>query len=210
MVFSMISGEFSQGETIIQDTKKGKAVVAALIPGVTYGIQLVGSAGFNIISGNQIRGSASTAIYTKSPGNIIEGNFIEGTNGVLVENDSKIINNTIYSPAGYAIKRSAGSVVAFGNTSTGEISNVTDLYLKATSGDSEVLKLTQQNNLILQNGGKFIDNGARLQVNGNSSFNGRVIAGSLPVYNDNAGATAAGLANGSIYRTPTGDLKVKF
>lgn len=210
MVLSMVQGDFREGEIISQDSKTGKAVIRALVPSTTYAIQLLGSAGYNIISGNQIRGSAFVAMNVKSPGNMIQGNFVEAANGILLENDVKVMNNTIYAPSGYAVKRTAGTAMVSGNDFSGEVNNIPDTYLKGSNGNSEVLRLTPGNNLILQNGGKFVDNGARLQVNGSTSLNGNVNLMSLPVFEDNAAATKAQLSNGTIYRTATGVLKVKY
>lgn len=55
------------------------------------------------------------------------------------------------------------------------------------------------------------DNGAYpFQVNGNSFFSGNLNAASLPTYADDAAAGVGGLVAGDIYKTATGELRVKL
>jgi hypothetical protein len=191
IIIQVTSGKFTVGETVKQRTTNATAVISALIPKHSHAIKLTGGGGTNIISNNRIRQLPEYGIYNESNDNIITGNAIEALNGVYSTTQSGVIvsDNSFYSPGGTAVTRVNG-VLNYSNNRVliGKLSGVSELYL---SSDGGMIK-----------GDIFVE--------GKSNLKGAITAPSLPEYSNNEAAKAAGLENGALYRTATGEVRVKY
>jgi len=197
---NVTKGEFLVGETLKQANTGATFQLGEGTLGHSYGV-LVSSGAYSIINGNTIRLNPEYGVAGYSDGIICNSNFIEATKwGVYATGSMTLTGNQISAPENIAIERAYNNQVLASNN------------LILAGSVKNILSPTNNGNgaLILSNGGILSDNGNKLQVSGNSNFDGSVTVSSLPVHFDNASATKAGLQNGALYRTPGGDLKVKF
>lgn len=108
LVLDMISGTFTDNESISQATTGATSTADSIVTNKTTGISLIGNGGYNTLLGNQVKGYAINSIYLKSDGNVISSNLFEGYNGILIDNNSQIIGNRIITTGGFAAKRVTG------------------------------------------------------------------------------------------------------
>jgi hypothetical protein len=121
---NMTGGSFIPGEQLKQDGTNGTATFGDSIPNHSYGITLLGITGNNSITGNAITGSAEWGIRSVSPNNIIIGNQIHGINGILLENDTQVNGNYIYTPGAISVKRNSGNIDWNDNVYNGSLSGI--------------------------------------------------------------------------------------
>jgi hypothetical protein len=191
IIIYSLKGKFLEGETILQKTTNASAKISRFVTNHSHAIKLTGGGGTNIVAENRIRQLPEYGIFNESNNNVIIGNAIEAFNGIYSTSGSGAIvaDNSIFSPGGTAVTRVNG-VLNYSNNRIlgGGLSGVSESYL-------------------LINGGTISGD---IVVDGKSNFKGGVITAALPVYSDNAAAKAGGLVNGTLYRTPTGELRVKY
>ena len=191
LIIQVVSGTFKQGEVIKQRTTNAKAVASALITKHSHAIKLMGGGGTNIVAENRVRGYPEYGIYNESSDNIIIGNAIEAQNGIYSTSTAGalVADNSIYSPNGTAVHRVNG-ILSYSNNRilAGNLIGVSDLYLPAAGGTVT----------------------GNLSVTGSSTLGGAILASALPVHANNEAAKAAGLVNGALYRTATGEVRVTF
>ena len=150
MNFGKMSGEgFTRKEQLKQDGTNGTATFEAFVENHSYGITLLGIAGSNTISGNAITGSPEWAIRSVSPYNIIIGNQIHGTNGLLLENDTQVYGNYIYTPGGISVKRTSGSIDWNNNVYNGSISGIVPQALSNVTTSQRDAITSPKNGLLL-------------------------------------------------------------
>jgi hypothetical protein len=191
LIIQVISGTFKVGEIVKQRTTNASALIGSLVTKHSHAIKLTGGGGTNIIAENRIRGLPEYGIYNESNDNIIIGNAIEALNGIYsISNSGALIaDNSIFSPGGTAVNRVKG-ILSYSNNRIlgGKIVGVSDIYLPSAGGIV----------------------GGNLSVTGTTTLGGTVTAAALPIYANNEAAKAAGLINGALYRTPTGEVRVKY
>lgn len=116
IVLDMISGTFAKGETLTQATSGATITTDSIVVNQSYGMRFLGNSGFNTVSGNIVKGNSVTAMDLKSDGNQLSNNYLEGYNGILVDNHSQITGNRIITTGGYAAKRPTGyEILTFSN-----------------------------------------------------------------------------------------------
>lgn len=159
----------------------------------SYGIR-VAQSGENVITGNTILLNPEYGIALYAENSVVTSNWIAATKyGIYTTGRSLISGNLISAPKEVAIQQANKNVVATSDNLIlgGGLVNITP----AGGPAGKPADASGQDIANMVNDGKTKKD---------------VTASSLPVYNDNAAAKAAGLVNGAIYRTPTGELRVKY
>jgi hypothetical protein len=185
IVLMSVTGTFIPGETLVQNTTTTThvtMVLKSLLPNHSYGIRQTGGAGSNVIYGNQFRLNPEYGISVSGEGNVINSNVIEANLPLNILNNATVVGNKLYSTGTYSAVVNPGLAVKFS----------TNTYNKPLSGISDPSYLPL-------GGGT---------VTGATTFSGTVKISSLPVYSDNT--AAASLPVGTLYRTATGEIKVKY
>jgi hypothetical protein len=168
-VIQKVKGTFVRGEKITQPNPhkggKGSGVLGAFIPTKSVGLGLYGSAGYNTVTGNQIRGTQDVAIWNASDLNVITSNTVEAHGTTFYNASSRVLltANMFYAPdigkiKGKAIESVSGIVYARNNyntagSETGTISREftsagTVGYIPQTTADGSIA-----NSVIQQNAG---------------------------------------------------------
>lgn len=191
IVINSVTGKFVENEIVVQASTRASTRINKFIVNHSHAVKLTGGGGTNIIAENRIRQLPEFGIYNESNNNVIIGNAIEALNGIFSTSQSGAIvsDNSIFSPGGVAVTRVNG-VLNYSNNRIlgGKLTGISETYLQATGGTIS----------------------GEVNFMGKSNLNGEITAPSLPVYSDNAAATAGGLTKGALYRTSTGDVKVKY
>ena len=146
-----------------------------------------------------------------SGGNVLVGATTDNGSGAKLQVNGNITTNTDVSST-ITVVDGVGTITGHGNEicvvgadAAGPYINgtfyVTPVPLRFLTGNIEKARITDTGNFLV---GTTTDNGsgAKLQVNGTASL------ASVPVYADNA--AAASLATGTIYRTSTSQLMIKY
>jgi len=124
LVLGGVTGTFVPGETITQAGSGAHAVISSL-PAVTCnGMNLLGNAGYNAISNNQINGDATWAFKIASDGNLISNNVVSSINGINTSAHAQIHGNRLYNPGGISINNTNADTQWADNYYTGTISGI--------------------------------------------------------------------------------------
>ena len=178
-------GAFKPGETVTQAETGASFVLGESIGSSSYGIKISNGA-YSVITGNTIRLSPDYGIFSNSDGVIFNSNFVEASKwGIYTTRPMVISGNQLSVPKAVSIERGPNTdVMTAGNRiMSGDVVN----FSEKTAGDGS--KPSSSNNKNALNTASSPD---------------------IPVYTDNAAAAKGGLASGAIYRTPTGELRVKY
>jgi hypothetical protein len=128
-VIQKIKGTFVSGEKITQPNPhkggKGSGILGKFIPTKSIGLGLYGSAGYNTVTGNQIRGTNDVALWNASDLNTITSNTLEAHGTAFYNASSRVLltSNMFYAPnvgkiTGKAIESVSGTVYALNNFKT--------------------------------------------------------------------------------------------
>jgi hypothetical protein len=161
------------------------------------------------------------SVITKAIGNVFNAP-VAGTNCTITANFAAQFNGNVEING--SISNSGGlpnlgaAATPYGTFFITNIRGATDLTLGSgysTSGDRGLIMFASTRNIVIQNGGTFVDNGYRLDVQGTTRITGNTTIGStgqlfqFSTSANNPSYTQTGATGSSIY-TVSGGLQVKM
>jgi hypothetical protein len=186
-VIEKLKGSFVTGEKITQPNPhkggKGSGILGKFMPTKSIGLGLYGSAGYNTVTGNQIRGTNDVAIWNASDLNTITSNTLEAHGTTFYNASSRVLltSNMFYAPnvgqvTGKAIESVSGTVYARNNYNTAGVemgiiskeltSSGSEGFIPRTAADGSISNSVIQQNAAGEIGLGVSPNGYKLDVAG--------------------------------------------